>query len=77
MSGTSTADPLADARHLCRNHGLFIAEKTDRVFDRKRGTHRVVTVWIVYRKTGEGSRPVRLGKRRDPGELLRFVRKLI
>jgi hypothetical protein len=75
-STSDRADPIADARDLCRPHGLFIIEKCDWIFDKKEGRHRDVPAWIVYRKTGEGCRPMRLGKRRDPDAVLRFIRKL-
>jgi hypothetical protein len=70
--GTKDADdnPLEDARELARAHRLFIVEVSDRV----RGKY--VRGWVVYRKTGEGCRPARLGRRRDPAALLGFVRLL-
>jgi hypothetical protein len=49
---------------------LFVVEVSDRV----RGKY--VRGWVVYRKTGEGCRPARLGRRRDPAALLGFVRLL-
>lgn len=62
---------LEQARALCRLHrDLFIADVTDRV----RGQY--VHGWVVYRRVGEGIRPTRLGRRRDPVQLLRFVRQL-
>jgi hypothetical protein len=78
VSRTSTsADPIADAHVLCQQHRLFIVAKRDWIFDKNEGRHRDVPVWIVYRKAaGEGCRPLRLGKRRDPDAVLRFVRKL-
>ena len=77
MSDTSTADPIADAKDLAKAHRLFIIERHDYVYDKKRYERRYVTVWIVYRRLGEGVRPARLGKRRDPAALLRYVRTLI
>lgn len=74
-SPTAT-DPLAHAKELCRSHGLFIVEKRDRIYDRRELVHREVTVWIVYRELAGRGR-TRLGKRRDPAALLRFVRSLV
>lgn len=78
MSHTSPADPdpLAHAKELCRQHGLFIVEKRDRIYDRRELVHREVTVWIVYRELAAGGR-TRLGKRRDPAAVLRFVRSFV
>lgn len=79
MSATSPneTDPLAHARHLAKLHGLFIVDVTDDIFDKALNVWRYVPAWVVYRKGANGSRGVRLGRRRDPAALLRFVRTLI
>jgi hypothetical protein len=78
VSATSApeTDPLADAHAIAKAHHLFILERRDRVYDRRERCHREVTVWIVYRRSAHGAH-VRLGKRRDPAELLRFVRRCV
>lgn len=76
MDSPAAPDPIADARQLAKNHGLFIVEDHDRIYDKKEARHRYVTVWIVYRGM-RPARPVRLGKRRDPRSLLRYLRTLI
>ena len=63
-------NPLEEARALCRAHHLFIAEVRDKVGE------RWVLGWVVYRDLGENIRPARLGRRRDPAQLLRFVCQL-
>lgn len=77
MSGTSTTDPLADAKQLCKqNGGLVIEESSYNFFDKVLGCWRFPPCWKVYRKLPGGRRTF-LGQRRDPAALLRFVRKLI
>jgi hypothetical protein len=75
--GTSTADPLADALEICERHGrLFIKVDTDRVWDRDANCYRYPRCWKVFRKL-PGGRSAFLGQRRDPAQLLLFVRKLV
>jgi hypothetical protein len=77
VSGTATTDPLADATQLAKQHGLFITEVTDDVYDFDIGRMRYVPAWVVYRSAPKGCRPIRIGKRRNPRALLAFVKKLI
>jgi hypothetical protein len=76
VSATATTDALADARLLCQAHGLFITEVTDDVWDKTLNCKRYVRAFVVYRKVPNG-RPARCGKRRDPAQLLAYVRTLI
>ena len=69
-SDPANDNPLEAARALAREHRMFVTE----VQDRGKGVY--VRGWVVYRKTGEGCRPARLGRRRDPHKLLQFVRQL-
>jgi len=74
----SEADPLADAHALAKAHRLFIVERHDRVYDREACRYVQFTIWIVYRRAAAGcDRGVRLGKRRNPAALLRFIRQLV
>lgn len=61
---------------IAKAHRLFIVKVTDNVPDKASGRTRYVPAWVVYRSAPRGERPVRIGKRRDPGALLHFVRKL-
>ena len=62
--------PLEQARALCGRR-LFIVDVSDKVGE------RWVRGYVVYRRLGEGIKPVRLGRRRDVVQLLRFVRRLV
>jgi hypothetical protein len=77
VSGTATTDPLADATQLAKQHGLFITQVTDDVYDHALNCKRFVPAWVVYRSAPKGCRPIRIGKRRNPRALLAFVKKLI
>src|SRR5260221_5787378 len=77
VSGTATTDPIADAKQLCEQRGLFITQVTDHVYDKALGCSRYVQAWVVYRKAPKGCRPSRLGKKRDPVQLLSFIKTLI
>lgn len=50
------------AFELCKQNGLFFVKVSDG--------------YVVYRKGTERGNGVRLGRRRDAGSLLSFVRKL-
>lgn len=61
MRNHSPRQQVHEVKQIARDFGLFIAEK-------QVGT---VTEFIVYRKTPVST--VRLGRRRDPAALRRFV----
>lgn len=63
-------DPLQAARELAKRHHLFIADVTEKVGE------RWVSAWVVYRRGEPGCRGTRLGRRRDPSELYRWICRL-
>jgi hypothetical protein len=75
--GTSAEndDPLATARELAKAHRLRIVDVHERV-EEPDGLVRWVPAFVVYRAM-PGEKGTRLGRRRDPAALLRFVRQLI
>jgi hypothetical protein len=68
-------DPLAAARELAKAHRLRIVDVHDRVVEAD-GLVRWAPAFVVYR-AAPGEKGTRLGRRRDPAALLRFVRQLI
>jgi hypothetical protein len=68
-------DPLQAARDLAQTHRLRIVDVHDRVVEPD-GLVRWVPAFVVYR-AAPGEKGTRLGRRRDPAALLRYVRQLI
>jgi hypothetical protein len=68
-------DPLAATRELAKAHGLRIVDVHERVKEPD-GLVRWVPAFVVYR-AAPGEKGTRLGRRRDPVALLRFVRQLV
>jgi hypothetical protein len=68
-------DPLAAARELAKAHGLRVVDVHERSIEAD-GLVRWVPAFVVYRAAPE-EKGTRLGRRRDPAALLRFVRQLI
>lgn len=76
MASEPANDALEQARLLAEAHRLRIVPVSQRIgFDELR---RPIygPAYVVYRKGAPGCGGVRLGRRRDPRELLAFVRKL-
>ncbi len=59
---------LWEARELAKAHHLYIVEVHDKTGD------KLITAYVVYRQAVNGTPKQRLGKRRDPADLLRFVK---
>lgn len=62
---------LWEARELAKAHNMFIVEVQDTI------NRELVTAYVVYRNAINGSPRQRLGKRRDPAALLRFVKDCV
>jgi hypothetical protein len=61
------SEPLFLAKQIAKDHHLFIAQVQE----------PSGPAWVVYRKAAfEGGRPLRLGRRSNPDELLRYVKQL-
>jgi hypothetical protein len=67
--------PFDRAYYLAKRNGLYIVSVSERVDPAQPGKY--VTAYVVYRKTAEGQRGTRLGRRRDPAQLLAFVKQII
>lgn len=67
-------DPLQAAKDLARAHRLRVVDVREKKVEA--GLVRWVPSWVVYRGAF-GERGARLGRRRDPTALLRFVRQLV
>lgn len=61
-------DALTMARLIAKQHRLLITEVSE---PDRQNPRRYVPAWVVYRSH------VRLGRRRDPAALLRFVKLLV
>lgn len=69
-------DPLQAAKDLAKAHRLRVVDVRERKIEDD-GLVRWLPAWVVYRCLAPGEKGIRLGRRRDPGALLRFVRQLI
>lgn len=67
-------DHLQAAKDLAKAHRLRVVDVHEKKVEA--GLVRWVPAWVVYR-AAPGERGTRLGRRRDPAALLRFIRHLI
>ncbi len=70
---TAKAAPLPhqllwEARRLAEEHHMYVVEVHDKVGD------QMVTAYVIYREARNGMPKMRLGKRREPKDVLRFVK---
>lgn len=67
-------DPLQAAKDLAKDHRLRVVDVHEKKLED--GRERWLPAWVVYR-AAPGERGTRVGRRRDPVALLRFIRQLI
>jgi hypothetical protein len=74
--GDRPNDPLAEARRIAGDNGLYIATVQDKRLDDASRIY-YVDAYVVYRQGLARGAGTRLGKRSNKSALLSFVKKLV
>lgn len=68
MTARTPQQILFEARELAGRHGLYVIEVQDNHGE------RYVTAYVLFRRNPAGGRGQRIGKRRDPADVLRLIK---